>query len=89
MNKDFKIPPRLVNAITPPIQLSQYLSELIGRSFKITGKTRTDGSNVRKLIASVLEKYPLPKLAEQGQYEVVPPKEKECQKLQENLLTHI
>ena len=47
----------------------------------LTGKTRTDGSNIRKLIASVLEKYPLPELAEVGQFEVVPPKAKGVPKI--------
>lgn len=76
MNKNFKIPPKSVNELTSPDRLTNYFSELIGQAFILTGKTRTDGSNVRKLIASVLEKHPLPDLAETGEFEIVPPKAK-------------
>lgn len=81
MNKNFKIPPMSVKMLTKPETLVKYFSELIGRSFILTGKTRTDGSNIRKLIASVLEKYPLPELADKGQYEIVPPKGKGVPKI--------
>ncbi|MCK9401312.1 MAG: hypothetical protein M0Q51_15140 [Bacteroidales bacterium] len=81
MNKDFKTPPKLVNTLTPSETLSQYFSELVGKPFILIGKTRTDGSNIRKLIASVLEKHPLPELAETGQFEIVPPKGKGVPKI--------
>jgi len=81
MNKDFKTPPKHVCELTPSEKLAQYFSELIGQSFKLTGKTRTDGSNIRKLIASVLEKHPLPELSEMGQFEIVPPKGKGVPKI--------
>jgi len=81
MNKDFKVPPKQVGALTPSVRLSQYFSELIGKPFIITGLTRTDGSNIRKLIASILEKHPLPELAEDGQYEIIPPKKKGVPKI--------
>ena len=66
MNKDFKIPPKSVKMLTQSKILVQYFSELVGQPFMLTGKTRTDGSNIRKLIASTLEKHSLPELAEQG-----------------------
>ncbi len=47
----------------------------------LTGKTRTDGSNIRKLIASILEKYALPQPAEVGDFEIVPPKGKGVPKI--------
>ena len=81
MNKDFKIPPKSVTMLTKSETLAGYFSELVGQSFELTGKTRTDGSNIRKLIASTLEKHSLPKLAEQGQYEIVPPKGKGVPKI--------
>lgn len=81
MNKEFKTPPVSVSALTSPAKLVKHLSELVGKSFSLTGKTRTDGSNIRKLIASTLEKHPLPDLAESGQYEIVPPKGKGIPKI--------
>ena len=81
MNKDFKIPPKSIKLLTSSEILVSYFSELIGKPFTLTGKTRTDGSNVRKLIASVLEKHSLPELAKQGQFEIVPPKGKGTPKI--------
>jgi len=81
MNKDFKIPPRSVSMLTDPKMLTKHFSELVGKPFAITGKTRTDGSNIRKLIAATLEKHPLPELAEIGQFEIVPPKGKGVPKI--------
>jgi hypothetical protein len=81
MNKDFRIPPQSVKEITSPDTLIKHLSELVGTPFILTGKTRTDGSNIRKLIATTLEKYPLPDLANAGEYEIVPPKAKGVPKI--------
>lgn len=81
MNKDFSIPPNSPNSLTPVDTLIERLSPLLGTTFKLTGKSRTDGSNVRKLIASTLEKYPLPCKAEEGEYEIVPPKNKGVPKI--------
>ncbi|MGC4234825.1 MAG: hypothetical protein QM594_17730 [Niabella sp.] len=81
MNKDFKTPPKSVEMLTDSETLAHYFAELVGKPFILTGKTRTDGSNIRKLIASVLEKYPLPELAEAGQFEIVPPKGKGVPKI--------
>ena len=60
MNKDFKIPPKSANYLTTPNELVKRLECLIGTEFELTGKTRTDGSNNRKLVASILEKHLLP-----------------------------
>jgi hypothetical protein len=76
MNSDFRIPPKSPKHLTHPATLSQVLASLIGAPFSLTGKTRTDGSNVRKLIASALEQYDLPELANNSDYEIVPPKGK-------------
>jgi len=76
MNSDFKIPPKSPKYLTDPVQLAESLSTLVGESFSLTGKTRTDGSNIRKLIASTLEQQDLPELAEESEYEIVPPKGK-------------
>lgn len=81
MNKDFKFPPISPKMVTAPETLSIYFSKLIGQPFVLTGKTRTDGSNIRKLIASTLEKYSLPELSIHGQFEIVPPKAKGVPKI--------
>ena len=81
MNKDFKTPPKSVKMLTDSETLAKYFLELVRKSFTLTGKTRTDGSNIRKLIATILEKKPLPELAESGQFEIVPPKGKGVPKI--------
>lgn len=81
MNKDFKIPPRSINDLTPPEVLAQKLECLVGREFQLTGKTRTDGSSIRKLVASTLEQTPLPIGADKGEYEIIPPKGKGIPKI--------
>ncbi len=81
MNKNLKIPPKLVSTLTPSETLAHYFSELVGKPFILTGKTRTDGSNIRKIIAAVLEKHPLPQFADIGQFEIVPPKGKGIPKI--------
>ena len=81
MNKDFKTPPKFVDQLTPPEILSKYFLELLGSPFILTRKTRTDGSRIRKLVASVLEKHPLPELADKGQYEILPPRGKGVPKI--------
>lgn len=86
MNLEFKLPPKSVRLVTKPEELTLKLYELIGKDFKITGKTRTDGSNIRKLIASTLEKYELPEVADKESYEIVPPKGKGLPKITRELI---
>ncbi len=81
MNKKFKIPPKSTLNLSKPEILIEYFKELIDFPFELTGKTRTDGSNIRKLIASILEKHPLPELADSKDYEIVPPKKKGIPKI--------
>ncbi len=81
MNKDFKTPPKSVKMLTDSETLAKNFFELVGKPFNLTGKTRTDGSNIRKLVASTLEKNPLPELAESEQFEIVPPKRKGIPKI--------
>jgi hypothetical protein len=81
MNLGFKIPPKSVINLTKPEILVKYLSVLVGSSFVLTGKTRTDGSNIRKLVTAVLEKHSLSEIAELGQFEIIPPKSKGIPKI--------
>ena len=86
MNDEFKIPPKSAKYLTPPKVLLRRLSELVGLEFKLTGKTRTDGSNIRKLVASILEKYSLPEGASKGEFEIVPPKGKGVPKIKREFI---
>lgn len=81
MNKDFKIPPQSPKLLTSPKELVKRLSKLIYTDFPLTGKTRTDGSKLRKLIASTLEDYQLPEIASPNDYEIVPLKKKGIPKI--------
>lgn len=81
MNKNFKTPPKSSTKLTDASTLARYFSELIGKPFIVTAKTRTDGSNIRKMVASVLECNPLPELAESGSFEIVPPRGKGIPKI--------
>lgn len=81
MNKDFKLPPASPKLLTYPSMLAKNLSGLVGQSFELTGKTRTDGSNNRKLIASTLEDSKLPAIAKESDFEIVPPKKKGIPKI--------
>lgn len=76
MNQDLRIPPRSKNALTPPTDIANRLRPLIGISLALTGKTRTDGSNVRRTVCSILERYPLPPPALPGNYRILPPRGK-------------
>lgn len=81
MNKDFKLPPASPKLLTTPSALAENLSALVGQPFNLTGKTRTDGSNNRKLIASTLENFKLPDIANASDFEIVPPKKKGLPKI--------
>lgn len=60
MNPAFGIPPKSKAHLTPPQDIAKRLQVLIGETFPLTGKMRTDGSNMRKLVAATLESFPLP-----------------------------
>jgi len=74
MDIRLKKPPKNKILLTPPSDLASKLKILIGNEFKLTGKSRTDGSNVRKLIAATLINTNPPPNAPNNSYEVIPPK---------------
>ena len=76
MNPIFGFPPIHKTHLTPPDDIASRLHSLIGTPFKLTGKTRTDGSNVRKLVARTFAKFPLPEPCPQSSHSIVPPKGK-------------
>lgn len=74
MNPAFGIPPKSKAHLTPPQDIAKRLQVLIGETFPLTGKMRTDGSNMRKLVAATLEAYLLPEPSDA--YTVIPEKGK-------------
>ena len=76
MNPIFGFPPIHKAHLTPPDDIASRLQSLIGTPFKLTGKTRTDGSNVRKLVSRTFARFPLPTPCPQSSYSIIPPREK-------------
>jgi len=81
MNPKFKSPPENPLNLSSLEELKQKLEPLIGTDFVITKKSRTDGSNNRKLIAAQLLKFKLPNPAIDDTFEIVPPKNKGIPKI--------
>lgn len=69
-----KKPPKTKANMSNPEELIKRLEPLIGESFILTGKSRTDGSNFRKMITECLLSSYMPEASED--YEIVPPKQK-------------
>ena len=69
-----KKPPKCKELLSTPEQLVERLSSLVGQEIIMTGKSRTDGSNFRKIITNHLLKEYLPEVA--SEYEIVPTKQK-------------
>jgi len=79
MNEPLKIPPRSPRDLTLGKVIAQTLASLVGTTFKFApgkNKGRTDGSNLRKRVESILETTNLPPAAEDGSYTILPPKAK-------------
>lgn len=69
-----KIPPKCKAAMSTPENIAKRLQTLVGMKFPLTGKSRTDGSNFRKLVTEHLLGEFIPEPA--ADYEIVPPKQK-------------
>ena len=74
MSSEFALPPRTVSDVTPPTEIAQRLACLVGARFVLSGKTRTDGSHLRKLISETLLNHPLPPSAEPYAWQCFVPK---------------
>jgi hypothetical protein len=72
-----RIPPSSIDELSAGRTIAKRLAVLLGKSFRLSGKTRTDGSNLRKLVAHTLEESPrLPPPAADGEWRIIPPKKK-------------
>lgn len=67
-------PPKSKSVISTPEELVKALKPLIGQMIPMTGKSRTDGSNFRKIIMNHLLSNYMPEAADE--YEIVPLKQK-------------
>ena len=79
MSEPLKTPPRSPGDLTPGKVIARTLANLVGTTFKFApgkNKARTDGSNLRKRVESILEATNLPPAAEDGSYTILPPKAK-------------
>lgn len=71
------IPPASKDDLSSGDKIARLLEPLLGKPFRLTGKTRTDGANLRKTVARVLEESgDLPKPAADGAWRIVSPKRK-------------
>lgn len=69
------IPPKSKNETFTGKELANQLQVLIGKSLLITGKPRTDGSHLRKLIENALQDSKV-ELAASSTFKVIPPKKR-------------
>ena len=81
MNKEFSIPPKSPDLLTASSIIATRLAPLISKSFELTDKARTNGSNLRKLVAQELENHSLIDSADIRDYEIIPPKGKGVPKI--------
>lgn len=76
MEKVFNIPPKNPLDVMSADNLAVCLKSLIGKSVKMTGKPRTDGASIRKLVADCLSDYSTCEAAKETEYEIIPPRGK-------------
>lgn len=76
MKEEFSLPPQDPKKILTIKELSECLQCLIGKTVKITGRPRTDGSNIRKIVSNCLKEYGMCETAKKGEFEIIPPRGK-------------
>ncbi len=81
MNRELSIAPRTKSDISSLSELKNVFEKLINKPFTLTGKTRTDGANIRKLISIALINNGLPVPAKVDDFTIIPPKKKGVPKL--------
>jgi hypothetical protein len=82
LKRPISIPPASKGDLSSGDEIVRRLAPLLGKPFALTGKTRTDGSNLRKTVARVLEESPpFPTPAADASWRIVPPKRKGVRRL--------
>lgn len=88
MKSDYKKlgnPPKYLNAIMTLEQLQILLEPLVGQTFRLTGKPRTDGSQFRVMVSDLLLGSKC-ECADDSFYTIIPPKKKGVPRLLIELL---
>ena len=83
---DFKIPPKSPSGVLSSTELIRRLGRIVGTSVKLTGKTRTDGATIRKIVAQCLYSRGLSAPAKAGSYHIIPPRGKGIPRLLRELI---
>jgi len=81
MENSFQIPPQSPAMVMSAEKLIDSLNPLLGMYFHLSGKPRTDGSSLRKLVSYTLLSNGISPEAVVGSFEFVPPKKKGIPKL--------
>ncbi|MDR0507089.1 MAG: hypothetical protein LBH32_09795, partial [Dysgonamonadaceae bacterium] len=81
MDKSFQIPPQSPTMVMSAEKLINSLQSLLGMPFHLSGKPRTDGSTLRKLVSNTLLSKGIASEAEIGSFEIIPPKKKGVPKM--------
>jgi len=76
MDKLFQTPPLSPVMVKSPEKLIDSLKSLIGTSFHLSGKPRTDGSSLRKLVSNALLSSGISPEVDAGNFEFIPTKKK-------------
>lgn len=76
MKEDLSLPPRDPQNVLKIDELTECLRNLIGREFNITGKPRTDGANIRKMVSECLIEYGVNEGAKENEFNIIPPRGK-------------
>ena len=78
-------PPQSVNEVLTFSKLQELLSPLVGKTFILSGKIKTDGSQFRKLVSDLILSHGI-NLAQSNEFEYVPPKKKGVPRILAQLL---
>jgi len=78
-------PPQSVNEVLTFSKLQELLSPLVGKTFILSGKIKTDGSQFRKLVSDLILSHGI-NLAQSNDFEYVPPKKKGVPRILAQLL---
>jgi len=81
MDKSFLIPPQSPALVMSAAKLIGSLNSLLGAPFHLSGKPRTDGSALRKLVSNALLTKSVAPEAPVGSFEIIPPKKKGVPKM--------
>lgn len=76
MKKAFNIPPKNPKDVISSNDLASCLQNLIGKPIKLTGKPRTDGATIRKMVTDCLSVYSTCKASKDTDYETISPRGK-------------